>query len=97
MVWSTVVSISGQGRASTSTASANTHTCDARQGTFRYGVAIRREHWRRGYASEAIRLVLAYFFRELRYQKLTSMVYSFNERSLRMQSSTKRWCQEGAA
>ena len=31
----------------------NTHTCDARVGCFRYGVAIRREHWRKGYATEA--------------------------------------------
>ncbi len=62
----------------------NTHTCDPRQGTFRYGVAIRREHWRRGYASEAIRLVLAYFFRELRYQKVNVEIYAFNAASLKL-------------
>jgi len=40
----------------------NTHTCDPRVGTFQYGVAVKREHWRKGYASEAIRIVLGYFF-----------------------------------
>ena len=60
----------------------NTHTCDARAGTFRYGVAIRREYWRLGYASEAIRLVLAYFFNELRYQKVNVEIYEFNTASL---------------
>jgi len=60
----------------------NTHTCDPRVGSFRYGVAIRREHWRKGYATEAIRLVLTYFFRELRYQKVTVELYEFNSASL---------------
>jgi len=60
----------------------NTHTCDPRVGTFQYGVAVKREHWRKGYASEAIRIVLGYFFRELRYQKVNGHVYAFNEPSL---------------
>jgi RimJ/RimL family protein N-acetyltransferase len=59
----------------------NTHHCDRRNGTFQYGLAIRREHWNRGYASEAIRLVLAYYFRELRYQKVNAHVFSFNKAS----------------
>jgi len=62
----------------------NTHTCDRRVGSFRYGVAIGRRHWRKGYATEAIRLVLRYFFHELRYQKCTVEVYSFNEGSLQL-------------
>jgi RimJ/RimL family protein N-acetyltransferase len=60
----------------------NTHTCDPRVGTFQYGVAVKREYWRHGYASEAIWIVLGYFFRELRYQKVTAPVYAFNEPSL---------------
>ena len=59
-----------------------THFCKRRHGTFQYGIAVRREHWRKGYASEAIRLVLAYYFRELRYQKVNAQVYSFNGASL---------------
>ncbi len=62
----------------------NTHSCDPRHGTFGYGLAIAREHWRKGYASEAICLVLAYYFRELRYQKVTAHVYAFNEASIRL-------------
>jgi RimJ/RimL family protein N-acetyltransferase len=62
----------------------NTHSCDLRHGTFGYGLAIAREHWRQGYASEAVCLVLAYYFRELRYQKVTAHVYAFNEGSIRL-------------
>lgn len=62
----------------------STHVCNARDGTFQYGVAIRREHWRKGYASEAITMVLRYFFQELRYQKVTTPVYSFNDASIRL-------------
>jgi RimJ/RimL family protein N-acetyltransferase len=62
----------------------NTHTCNVHYGTFSYGLAIRAEHQRQGYASEAIVLALRYFFRELRYQKVTVEVYSFNEPSIRL-------------
>ncbi len=62
----------------------NTHSCDPRNGTFGYGLAIGEKHRRKGYASEAITLVLLYFFQELRYQKATVHVYSFNEPSIRL-------------
>lgn len=62
----------------------NTHTCDPRAGTFSYGLAILPQHQRQGYASEAIRLVLRYYFEELRYQKVTVTVYSFNDPSVRL-------------
>lgn len=62
----------------------NTHGCDARNGTFRYGLAIRSEYQRQGYASEAIRLVLHYFFQELRYQKVIVDIYAFNQASLKL-------------
>ncbi|MBW7456064.1 GNAT family N-acetyltransferase [Paenibacillus sepulcri] len=65
--------------------SINTHSCDARHGTFKYGVAIFREHWRKGYAAEAVRLLLRYYFEELRYQKATAHVYAFNESSKALQ------------
>jgi RimJ/RimL family protein N-acetyltransferase len=58
--------------------------CDRRNRTFIYGIGIRPEHQRHGYASEAILLLLRYFFRELGYQKVTAHVYSFNEPSLRL-------------
>lgn len=62
----------------------STFDCDRRVGVFKYAVLIRHPYWRCGYASEAIRLVQRFYFRELGYQKLTALVYSFNERSLRM-------------
>jgi RimJ/RimL family protein N-acetyltransferase len=64
-----------------------THDCDARVGTFSYGISIRRDQRRQGYAAEAIALVLRYFFQELRYQKVTVSVYSFNEASARLHES----------
>lgn len=60
------------------------HHCDRRVGAFSYGVSIRREQRRNGYAAEAIRLALRYYFQELRYQKATVHVYSFNEASARL-------------
>jgi RimJ/RimL family protein N-acetyltransferase len=61
-----------------------TFECDQRVGTFKYFIIINRPFWRRGYASEAIKIVFSYYFRELRYQKVTSQVYAFNEPSQRM-------------
>jgi RimJ/RimL family protein N-acetyltransferase len=62
----------------------NTHTCEPRNGTFRYGIAILSEHWRKGYASEAIRLILRYYFDELNYQKVNVDIFDFNEPSLQL-------------
>ena len=59
----------------------NTHDCDRRSGTFAYGVAVRAAHQRRGYAVEAIRMVLHYYFEELRYQKVTVHIHSNNPAS----------------
>ncbi|MGI8927741.1 MAG: GNAT family N-acetyltransferase [Tepidiformaceae bacterium] len=64
--------------------SMSTHTCDRMNGVFEYGISIAREHWGKGYAEEAILLVLRYFFGELRYNKANAWVYDFNERSQRM-------------
>lgn len=59
-----------------------THSCDRRVGTFAYGLNIRRGFRRRGYATEAIQLVLRYYFEELGYQKVTVGVYNFNDASI---------------
>lgn len=61
-----------------------TNECNRRMGTFSYGVSIAAPHRRKGYASEAITIVLRYYFEELRYQKVHTVVYSFNEPSLRL-------------
>ena|SRR5215207_942482 len=65
----------------------NTNNCDLRCGTFSYGLAVIGEHQRKGYASEAVRLVLRYYFDERRYQKCTVLVYAFNEPSQRLHES----------
>ncbi|HEU5433040.1 MAG TPA: GNAT family N-acetyltransferase, partial [Thermomicrobiales bacterium] len=62
----------------------NTHPCDRRNGTFGYGVHIDRAQRGQGYAAEAIRLVLRYFFDELGYQKAHVHVYAFNAPSIRL-------------
>ena len=64
--------------------SISTHRCDRRTGTFSYGLNVRPEHQRQGYASEAIVLVLRYFFEELRYQKAWTHVHSDNIASIRL-------------
>lgn len=61
-----------------------THDCDRRVGTFSYGLNVRPEHRRKGYAAEAITILLRYYFRELRYQKVNAQVYSFNEPSIHL-------------
>lgn len=71
-----------ESRAGELVGSLNTVDCDRRNGTFSYGIALGREHRRKGYASDAITLTLRYYFRELRYQKVTVRVYAFNEASI---------------
>lgn len=64
--------------------SIDTHHCDARAGVFEYGISVREEQRGKGYASEAILLVLRYYFLERRYQKCNVGVFEFNEASLRL-------------
>lgn len=58
--------------------------CDARAGTFSYGIAIRHDARRRGYATEAIGIVLRYYFDELRYERVTVQIADFNAGSIRL-------------
>jgi RimJ/RimL family protein N-acetyltransferase len=62
----------------------NVHTVNRRCGTFMYGLSIRPTLRRQGYGSEAIGLVLRFYFHERRYQKVNAEVYGFNEASIRM-------------
>lgn len=64
--------------------SLNTHTINRRCGTFMYGLGIMPQYRRMGFASEAVRLVLRYYFWERRYQKVNAEVFSFNEPSMRL-------------
>ncbi|WP_312874284.1 GNAT family N-acetyltransferase [Actinomadura litoris] len=65
----------------------NTVDADPRAGRFGYGVAIGHRHQRRGYAREAIGLLLAFMFGERRYHKCEVGIYAFNEPSLRLHRS----------
>jgi RimJ/RimL family protein N-acetyltransferase len=62
----------------------NVNQTDSRNGTFAYGLALGAAHRRKGFATETIRLVLAHYFGELRYQKVNVRVYAFNEPSIRL-------------
>ena len=62
----------------------STHDCQPRSGTFSYGVDIAEDFRGRGYAGEAILLVLKYYFEELRYQKVTVAVHANNPASTRL-------------
>ena len=64
--------------------SISTHDCNQRNGTFGYGVDVAAEHRRKGFAAEAIKLVLKYYFEELRYQKVTTPVHSNNQPSIQL-------------
>jgi RimJ/RimL family protein N-acetyltransferase len=61
-----------------------THFCNPRNGSFSWGITIKQEHRRKGYATESLLHVMRYYFHELRYQKVTVTIYSFNEASARL-------------
>jgi RimJ/RimL family protein N-acetyltransferase len=64
--------------------SIDSHYCNPHTGTFSYAIDVATEHQRQGYAAAAILLVLKYYFEELRYQKVTVPVHSYNQASIRL-------------
>ncbi|MEO0899743.1 MAG: GNAT family N-acetyltransferase [Bacteroidota bacterium] len=60
----------------------HTNDCDKKNGHFGYGLGVTADHRKMGYASEAIRMVLSYYFNQLRYHKAIVGVYGFNEASI---------------
>ena len=60
----------------------NVHGADPRHAGFEYGIHILREHRLLGYANDAIRLLMRYYFEELSYQRMWSTVYEFNVPSI---------------
>jgi RimJ/RimL family protein N-acetyltransferase len=61
------------------------HAADRRHRTADLHLGLdNRQNWGKGYASEAIRLLLRFAFRELDYQKINLDVYAFNERAIRL-------------
>ena len=59
----------------------HTHNCQPRNGVFKYGLGVEASHRRKGYAAAAVLLILRYYFRELRYQKVTVQMHSENRSS----------------
>ncbi len=60
----------------------NVHGCDARHGTFEYGIALGRQAWSKGYGTDAMRVAFRYYFDEIGYHRVLAEVYAFNERSI---------------
>lgn len=61
--------------------SINANTVNKTDGSFRYGIAIIEKARKKGFAKEAIKIFLNYYFNELRYHKVNAVVYEFNESS----------------
>jgi RimJ/RimL family protein N-acetyltransferase len=57
---------------------------DRRVGVFTCGIWIKPEFLRKGYASEALTLVLRFYFEQLGYQKFNSSVFSYNTVSIKL-------------
>ncbi|MCP5101631.1 MAG: GNAT family N-acetyltransferase [Chloroflexi bacterium] len=61
----------------------NAFDVNRRKGTFYYGIVILPEYRRRGFAADAIYLMLRFYFQELHYNKCNATVYDFNEGSIK--------------
>jgi RimJ/RimL family protein N-acetyltransferase len=61
--------------------------CNVRHGNFEYGVSISSKYKRKGYAAEAIMMIVDYYFLHLRYHKVTAGIHSDNEASIRLHES----------
>ncbi|MFF0834806.1 MULTISPECIES: GNAT family N-acetyltransferase [unclassified Streptomyces] len=59
-----------------------TYHADARAGWFEYGVMIGADQRHKGYASEAVVMLLRFMFAERRYHKCQARVFAYNEGSL---------------
>ena len=60
------------------------HHAEPLHGVFSYGISILSEHRGKGFASDAIILLLRYCFLELRMHKANAGVWAYNEASLAM-------------
>ena len=60
------------------------HSRDDKNGKFSFGVRIYRSCREKGYATEAVRILLRYGFYERRYQKVNSACLEINEGSIKL-------------
>ncbi|KAH8799585.1 acyl-CoA N-acyltransferase [Flagelloscypha sp. PMI_526] len=56
----------------------------ARNRSGRLGIVIKQEHWRRGYAQEAVEGLLDYAFDNLGYHRMGLNVYAGNTRAIKL-------------
>jgi RimJ/RimL family protein N-acetyltransferase len=63
---------------------ASLHSRNQKNGTFGFGINVRREHRRNGYAEDAVRILLRYGFQERRFQKCNSACVAINEASIQL-------------
>jgi len=76
------------------------HSVDSKNGVFSFGVVIDEPHRRKGYATDAVWVLLRYGFEERRYQKCNSAAVHTNPASIAMHRKlgfteegrrTRRW------
>ena len=60
-----------------------TFDCDQRMGSFKYGLFLLEEFKGKGYGSEAVKIMLNYYFNELRYNKVNVYIYDYNKPSIK--------------
>jgi RimJ/RimL family protein N-acetyltransferase len=61
------------------------HNINNKDHNVMFGIAIgEKDYWNRGYGTEAARLLIDYGFEQLNLHRISSFVYSFNERSVRL-------------
>jgi RimJ/RimL family protein N-acetyltransferase len=63
------------------------HSRDPKNGTFSFGIVVDRAHRKKGYAADAIRILLRYGFWERRYQKCNSACAHTNQASIALHKS----------
>ncbi|MFE4964457.1 GNAT family N-acetyltransferase [Streptomyces sp. NPDC056660] len=60
----------------------SSHQADPRAGWFEYGITMGAEHRRKGFAAEAVVMLLRFMFGERRYHKCQARIFAHNEASL---------------
>lgn len=61
------------------------HNINWKNGDGTFGIVIgNKNYWSKGFGTEAASLIIAYGFNQLNLHRISSMVYDFNERSLKL-------------
>ena len=80
------------------------HSRDRKNGVFSFGIGIDRPHRKKGYAEDAVQILLRYGFRERRYQKCNSACVHTNVASIALHTKLgfieegrvrRRWFYDG--